>query len=51
MAIAKIMYASLQKLPAGEQESRVKAMPKITVNRKKNGKTPKALSTQRSLRA
>ena len=49
--IAKIMYGSLQELPAGEQESGIKAIQKIKVNRKQNGKTPKALSIQRSLPA
>ena len=32
--IAKIMHGSLQELPAGEQESRIKAIQKIKVNRK-----------------
>jgi len=48
--IAKIMYGSLQELPASERESRIRAIQKIKVNRKQNGKTPKHASTRRNLR-
>jgi len=48
--IAEIMYASLQKLPKEEQEERIRAIQKITIRRKTNGKTPKRASTPQDQR-
>jgi hypothetical protein len=43
--VAEIMYASLQKFPREEQEERIRAIQKIAIKRKTNGKTPKRAST------